>query len=35
MFGDMDQSRKHPRMFIAGIVILGVVGLAATVILSF
>lgn len=35
MFGDMDQLRKHPRMFIIGIVLLGFIGVAGMLILSF
>jgi len=34
MFDDMDLSRKHPRMFIIGIVVLGFIGVAAMLILS-
>lgn len=35
MLGDMERSRKHPRMFIIGIVLLGCIGVAAMLILSF
>jgi hypothetical protein len=35
MFGDMDLSRRRPRLFIIGIVLLGLIGIAAMLILSF
>jgi hypothetical protein len=35
MFGDMDQARKHPKLFIIGIVLVSVIGVAAMLILSF